>query len=119
MAKYRHLEVTKRGEVYVARFADARLRNELLIENVGHELLEVAEVPNCRHLLLNLDGVTKMASAMLGTLVKLQKRMQAKDGKLILCEIGPGVQEVLDVTGLDEYFQVRDTETKGVMAFYA
>ena len=44
--------------------------------------------------------------------------MQATGGKLILCGIGPGVQELLDVTVLNGFFHVRETETKGVMAFY-
>jgi anti-anti-sigma factor len=119
MAEYRHLEVQKRGEVYVVRFADTRLRNELLIENVARELFDVAEKADCRHLLVNLEGVTMMASAMLGKLAGLHKRLEAEGGKLILCEIGPKVQELLDVTSLNDLFHIRETEMKGVMAFYA
>jgi len=119
MPDYRHLEVQKRGEICVVRFADQRLRNELLIENVAQELLGIAEEPTCQHLLVSLEGVTVIGSAMLGKLAGLHKRMNAKGGKLILCEIGEKVQELLDVAGLNELFNIRETETKGVMAFYS
>ena len=54
---------------------------------------------------------------MLGKLVMIQKKMNAKGGKLKLCDLAPEVQEVFAATKLNQIFDILESEGEGVAAF--
>jgi anti-sigma B factor antagonist len=58
-------------------------------------------------LILDFKGVDYMASAGLRVLVKSQKKMRSSGGSLTLLNVRKEVMEVLEVTGLDEVFDIR------------
>jgi anti-sigma B factor antagonist len=58
-------------------------------------------------LVLDFKGVDYMASAGLRVLVAAQKRLRASGGSMTLLNVGKEVMEVLEVTGLDEVFDIR------------
>jgi anti-sigma B factor antagonist len=117
MPQYRHLRVDKSGGVVVARFADQWLTNDLAKAELGDELLALGAQDECSKLLLSLAGVTYLSSAMLGKLVSLHKQLEAKGGKLALCELGPAVQEIVTLMKLNKILDVRNTESEGLKAF--
>jgi anti-sigma B factor antagonist len=58
-------------------------------------------------LVLDFKNVDYMASAGLRVLVAAQKRLSAAGGILTLLNVEKAVMEVLEVTGLDEVFDIR------------
>jgi anti-anti-sigma factor len=58
-------------------------------------------------LVLDFKGVSYLASAALRVLVTAQKKARASGGSLALLNVGEVVMEVLEVTGLDEVFDIR------------
>ena len=118
MAEFRHLDVVKNGVVYVVRFSNGRILENTVIERTARELHQLADLEDCRNLLLNFSGVTFLASSMLGKLLTLNKRMKAKDGLLKLCELAPEVRQLFEMTGLAHIFDIRSDETNGLLAFY-
>ncbi len=116
-AVYRHLGVSKRGNVIVVRFGDHRIFSEATVNVIGDELYSVADRPDCRNLLLNFAGVERLSSTMLGKILMVKKKMEAKKGKLKLCDIGPEIRDVFESTNLDQILDIRDNEVDGVKAF--
>jgi anti-anti-sigma factor len=114
---YRHLGVSKRGNVTLVRFGDHQMFNESTINVIGAELYALAEQPDCRKLLLNFAGVDRLSSTMLGKLLMVKKKIESKGGKLKLCDIGPEIREVFECTNLDQIFDIRANEVDGVKAF--
>ncbi len=68
-------------------------------------------------LVLNLGPVQCLASAPFNKLVSLQRQAAAAGGRLALCELSPGVREILDVTRLSQLFDIYATEEEAVRSF--
>ncbi len=52
-------------------------------------------------LLLDLAGVEYLSSAGLRALLVAAKRIREKNGKIAVCSLSPGVEEVFKVSGFD------------------
>lgn len=118
MADYRHIEVSKNGIVFVARFLETKILNDMVIEGIARDLYDLAAQEDCTNLLLNFSGVGFLSSSVLGKLITLNKRMKAKGGQLKLCEMKPEIYELFSLTNLTKIFDIRGDETSGLMAFY-
>ncbi len=116
-AVYRHLGVSKRGNVTIVRFGQHRVLNEIAIDLIGDELYGVAERPDCHKLLLDFLSVEHLSSLMLGKLLMLKKKVESRGGKLKLCNVGPEIHDVLKSTNLDRILDIRDNEVEGLKAF--
>ena len=114
---YRHLGVSKRGNVTVVRFGDHRILNEVAIDLIGDELYGVADRPDCRKLLLDFLSVEHLSSLMLGKLLMLKKKIESRGGKLKLCNVGPEIGEILKSTNLDRILDIRENEVEALKAF--
>ena len=66
---------------------------------------------------LNMDGVTFIDSAGLGTLVAAHHSAKAQGASLRLCHLGTKFQEVLQITKLMTIFDVYNTEAEAVASF--
>ena len=117
MSVYRHLGVWRQGDVVVVRFGEHRILDERAIDILGDELYAVAEQEGCRNLLLNFSSVDRLSTVMLGKLLMVNKKMEAKGGKLRLCAIGPEIREVFNTTKLDRILDIRENEAEALKAF--
>ncbi|HSI33464.1 MAG TPA: STAS domain-containing protein [Tepidisphaeraceae bacterium] len=54
--------------------------------------------------ILDFTGVRYVNSSNIARLLRLRRTLIEKDGRLVLCGLGPQVQSVFDVTGLDKIF---------------
>ncbi len=116
-AVYRHLGVSKRGNVTLVRFGQHRVLNEVAIDLIGDELYDVADRPDCRRLLLDFLSVEHLSSLMLGKLLMLKKKIESRGGKLKLCNVGPEVGDILKTTSLDQILDIRENEVEALKAF--
>ncbi len=115
---YKHLQLTDQGEVVVASLQPGSLVDQVMIEQIGKELLEAAlEASGNRKLLVNFRGVKFMSSSMLGQLMPLYKRCKADKVKLKFCNISPNLMEVFQITKLNKLFDICGTEAEAVAGF--
>jgi len=70
-----------------------------------------------KKIVLNMDGVTFIDSAGLGTLVAAHHSAKAQGASLRLCHLGTKFQEVLQITNLMTIFDVYNTEAEAVASF--
>ena len=69
------------------------------------------------NLVLNLEPVLFLASVAFGKLVALQGQAQAASGRLVLCQLSPGLNEILDMTRLSQQFDIYASEEEAVRSF--
>jgi len=69
-----------------------------------------------RRLVVNLEEVSYMDSSGIGTLVEVFRRVNAYDGKLGLCGISPRVRSLFEITKLDKFFKIYDSEPEALSA---
>jgi anti-sigma B factor antagonist len=68
-------------------------------------------------LVLDLSGVTFMDSTGLKVLLAVHQRARLAGGRLVLAAPTRSVRRVVDITGLDDTFEVRDDVASAVAAF--
>ena len=92
-------------------FKDGRLLDEDLIRLVAGEILALTDC-EAPKLLVSFEKVEYLASAMLGKLITVQRRVQRNNGKLAFCSIPPDTYEIFRISRLDHYFTIYpDPET--------
>jgi anti-anti-sigma factor len=109
----RNFRVGEQGDVIVVRLGEDSVCDDLAVNGIIDRLYRVAERADCRRLVVNFAGVTRISSVMLGKLLVLRKKMEAEQRKLTLCQVEPQVQEVFAKTRLDQILDIRDSEADG------
>jgi anti-anti-sigma factor len=101
------LEVTREGDRLTARFARLTSLNEYHADQIGKQLLALADAPGTRFVILDLANVEYVTSTVLGHLVALNKRLQGTGGRLTLEHVCPAVRDILKVTLLDQVLDLQ------------
>jgi anti-sigma B factor antagonist len=70
-----------------------------------------------RKLVLDLGGVTYINSSGIGALVSLHSMYQKSTGKIKLCNVAKGVENVFVITKLTSVFDVEDDRDAAVKSF--
>src|SRR5512136_592639 len=91
----------KQGEVAVVSLLNKRLTDSVTIQAMYEELQLIAKDKKTNKIVLNMDGVEYLSSAVLGKLISLLKLVKKEKGDLRLCNIHPNVAEIFNVTQLD------------------
>jgi anti-sigma B factor antagonist len=58
-------------------------------------------------LVLDFAGVTYLASAGLRVLIGANKKLKAKNGSLLILHAGEAIQEVFEITGLEDVLDIQ------------
>jgi anti-anti-sigma factor len=101
------LDVTRDGDRTTARFANLTSLNEYHADQIGKQLMALADGAGTRFVVLDLENVEYVTSTILGHLVALNKRLQAAGGRLTLDNVRPAVRDILRVTLLDQVLDLR------------
>src|SRR5438270_13708037 len=113
MALPSRIDVTDVEGVKVVRFQDRQIFDERTVREVA-DAVAVA-IPNDGtpiKLVLDFTDVALISSSLLSKLILLQKRVDASQGKLRLCEMSNVVQSVFKTSNLDRLFAIdRDQRT--------
>lgn len=112
-----HLKIKRDGPVSVVEFADRKILEELSIQEIQEELKQVVEAEPGIRLLLDFANVDHLASAALGTLITLHKKVQEQNGALKLSNINRQIFQVFKITRLNRVFDIYDTSEQAMKAF--
>lgn len=112
-----HLKIKRAGNVSVVEFADRKILEEISIEEIGNELRGLVEAEPGPQLLLNFSNVDHLASAALGMLITLQKKVQEQNGSLKLSNINRQIFQVFKITRLNRVFDIHETADRALDSF--
>jgi anti-sigma B factor antagonist len=112
-----HLKIKRAANVSVVEFADRKILEELSIQEIGEELRRLAEAEAGAKLLLNFQNVDHLASAALGMLITLHKKVQERHGELKLSNINRQIFQVFRITRLNRVFDIHETAEQALESF--
>ena len=101
-----NLFVQHAQDVTLVTFNDEEILEETCIQGLDKALMAIVEDARRENLLLDFCNVRFMSSAFLGLLVKIQKRVNEKEGHLTLKNIDPNIQQVFEITQLTRVFDI-------------
>jgi anti-anti-sigma factor len=105
-----------KDDVLVVQFQSQKILSDVLIAQIGRELLELADQADGK-MLLDFRGVSFMSSAMIGKIVLLNKKCKQNKTTIKLCNISPSIMEVFEITRLNKIFSIYDSEEDALTAF--
>lgn len=77
-----------------------------VLENEVNILFENGE----KNLIFNCGGINYISSSGLRVFLVAQKKAIALKGKLLLCNMQPGIQEIFRISGFSNLFQIFETQ---------
>lgn len=101
----------------MVEFADRKILEELSIQEIGEELKSLTESEAGIKLLLDFGRVDHLASAALGMLITLHKKVQEQNGALKLSNINRQIFQVFKITRLNRVFDIHDTAKQALESF--
>lgn len=106
-------EIIERGDTTVVLLSgDVDLHHS---PDLHAKLVEVAG-KRPKRLLLDLSDVPYMDSSGVGTLVEVFRRVNAYKGKMVLFGLNRRVRSVFEITKLDRFFTICETEEQATEA---
>jgi anti-sigma B factor antagonist len=117
MLQRRHIRVEERGDVSVVSFDDRRIIDELVILELGQELVDLIEQESRKKLVLDFEHVEFLSSAALGKLMTLEQKAKAAGAEIKLCGIRPEIFTAFKLTKLHTRFDIRQRLSEAMDAF--
>ncbi len=87
------------------------------IQRIAETLYELVDEKATRKLIVDFQAVNSMASQMLSVLLTLNGKMQAIDGKMVICGLCAGLMKLFKITGIDSLFTFVPNEAEGIRRF--
>ncbi|WP_144558823.1 anti-sigma F factor antagonist [Shouchella miscanthi] len=69
-----------------------------------------AHLPNTKHILLNLEGLSFMDSSGLGVILGRYKQITAAGGEMVVCAISPTVGRLFEMSGMFKIIRFEESE---------
>ena len=101
-------------DVTVAIIADEKILEEDQIAAIENAVMPLIDQSPGLSLVLDFEKVQFLSSAVLGLLIRINKKVLESDGKLSLCCIDPKILEVFKITRLDNVFTICQTRDDAV-----
>lgn len=86
--------------VLIVRVTELEVMGDGVADGLRDEILAAYESTRSVHLILDLQPVTYLSSAGIRPLLALDRRVREHEGRMILCNLSPYVQNVLEATRL-------------------
>ncbi len=101
----------------VVEFKTSSLMDPLDLQNIGDALFKLVDEQDKRLLILDFEPIQYLSSQAIGIVLTLQRKLaKLPNSKLILCGVGPRLQELLKITRLDKVLTVKPTQKEAVKA---
>jgi anti-anti-sigma factor len=103
------LQCERKGDVLVVGFQNVSLLDDASYKLVMDRITSEGEAEPVRGLVLNMEGVKLVSTAIWGKLFVLSRKLQKDGGALAVCALGPLLRDAVRVLRLDRLLSVADT----------
>ncbi|HQY89109.1 MAG TPA: STAS domain-containing protein [Tepidisphaeraceae bacterium] len=97
-------------DVSIVEFRDASLMDPVALDRAAERLYAMIEKEDRRKIILDFSAVQYMSSQSIGIVMNMQKKLTAIKGSMILCGVGPKLQELLKLTRLDKILTIKPSQ---------
>jgi anti-anti-sigma regulatory factor len=109
-------EWTDVGGITVVHFTVKILREERIIRDLFDAIDCLVESGRTR-LVINFTGVQMFASYAIGKLITLDNRITHQAGRLVMSDLTPIIDEIVDLMSLRRRFTILKTEREALESF--
>lgn len=110
----RYFEAAEQDGLVVVTFSVSHINDEENIEELGHEVFALVDQFGFRKVALSMANVEYITSSVVGKIITLHRKLHRLDGQLVVCDLTPGVHEILSASRLLTYFSVAETTAEAL-----
>jgi anti-anti-sigma factor len=110
------LEIEQIGDAVVAKFNTRSILDEAKLGVLGGQLSALADEAGHRVVVLSFRGVQRLSTELLGKLLAVQRKIQARGGRLLLCEISPTLLEIFQMLKLSRLLTIYRNEQEALQS---
>ncbi len=96
------------GDALIISFPGEGHLDEADATDIHNEIMSEIDARDAKKVVIDFGNVNFISSAFLGTLVAVNRTMQARDGALVIASIRPEIYQLLQVTNLHRFFAFSD-----------
>jgi anti-sigma B factor antagonist len=112
------ISVTVQGDnIAVVTILESRILDESNINEIGFQLLQLVTQKYMVKMVLDLNEVKYLSSAVLRQFISLYKTIKQEKGELVICRIRPEVREVFKITQLDKMITIKEDLASAIKCF--
>jgi len=108
------ISVSSEGDVTVVELMDRKILDEVSILHISEQLNSLIVDASAPRLVVDFTNVDHLSSSALGMLITLHNCVREKAGRLVLCNIQPGIYEVFAITRLNDIFTIRNSRAEAL-----
>lgn len=113
----RWLEREDDGDLTIVRILEDKLAITDHTRAVFDQIYTLVDDMNRHKMILDMKKVQYVSSLALGKLVMLNRKILSAEGRLALCNLTEHVAEVMEVSHLNELFNIYETEQQARESF--
>jgi anti-sigma B factor antagonist len=110
----RYIKASEQDGLVVVNFSVSHINDEENIEELGHEVFALVDQFGFRKVALSMGNVQYVTSSVVGKIITLHRKLHRLGGQLVVCDLTPGVQEILSASRLLTYFIVTGTTAEAL-----
>ncbi|HUB25266.1 MAG TPA: STAS domain-containing protein [Tepidisphaeraceae bacterium] len=100
----------------VVEFRTANLMDPPLLESIQTDLVQLVEIEDRRHVILDFEKVQYVSSQAIGIVIHMHKKLAAlPHSRLVLCSVPPKIMELLRILRLDKLLKIVPSQKEAVM----
>lgn len=111
------LLIQRMGDVRIIEFTDTAILDQMRIDRIHNELEQIVTDAGLPKIILSFENVSHISSAMLGTLMSLNKKTKEAGGELRLAAINNNIYEVFKLTRLDKLLKIYKSTDQAMVKF--
>ncbi len=98
------LIVRNLSDVTLVAFDEPSILESAMVERLGADLYRLVDQMDRTKLILDFSKVQFLASAAVGVVINLQKKIAARHGKLVICALRRELTKVFQIMKLEKLF---------------
>ncbi len=101
------------GDYTIVEFYDSSLMDPTQLDPLGKRLYRLIDEEDRRKIVLDFGRVQYISSQFIGILLAMNKKLsELPRSRLVLCNVGPRLAELLKITRLDKILTIKPTQSE-------
>ena len=105
------------NNVLIIDFQETKILDQEVVDTIGKELADLSKDPMTSKILLDMNRIELMTSAMIGNFVAFNKKCKEQDVVVKMCNLTSEIAELFKITRLDSVFDIHDSRESAMHSF--
>ncbi len=103
--------------VLIIDFQETTILDQAMVDTIGQELQDLAASTKVNKILVDMNRIELMTSAMVGQFINFNKKATDRGITVHFCNLTSEISQLFRITRLDSVFTIHQTREEAIKAF--